>query len=674
MSYQGLPQQESDDVTVSTTYSESQQEAKNPLVYSTESSSSGPGPRPPYGHSRFGSTVSVAIGHDFRHRYGDIAPPQWNEDEDNDRSLQTRYDPLKAGLQSQLARKHSKKHQLFHLLGKVALRLASTIILCAAMIGCFKYFETVKVLTNTEKNVFNMLSTGIYLTMGLNMAGAFKQMATMLRWKLLARKAHNLKEIDMILGLNSLVKVYKLGIEALGFRKPLTFFLCMLWIVVNLVARVSIALTGLTYSYDSAGGVGTIPGHTFISDKTAFWPMGYREEQKPALMAQYQTAHAYGEASAIMVDSDHPSAKPENYIVTWNNDTESWGYSFRTWDTPSQDLVAITNRTISINATCIVYDIIDGQDGSKPDIVYFNPDTNENVTLNDVSVRGPGATVWANPDQYLKEDNTPVCPLGTRCAVVHGFQFINPKIEAGNGKIYTCIVEISKVTNAWLPAHDFPDDIAWMAAGAIGLDGFTEDVDEWLYQRYYLGTQFGQRMGGDPKKMARLVSRFAAGVIAILDTDNPPIRVWGDKPWAGVLFKVKWLNLCLILGGITVGQLLLGLLAAFYSNTVFVKDDSYLSTARLLRPLVERLGPSGCALTGEEIASTLKTQMVYGVRVDKSNQRHHLDIGEDIMPVTKFPAGWYDGESGDMRPYTDGVTEEEARWNEEKEEEMLLLA
>ena len=105
-----------------------------------------------------------------------------------------------------------------HLLEKVAVRLVWSILLSGAMVGCFKYFENVKVLNDLEKNVFNVLSTMIYLTMGLNLAvglpplfvyrrlsntdywclyqGAFKGMATMLRWKLLARKSHNLIEVD----------------------------------------------------------------------------------------------------------------------------------------------------------------------------------------------------------------------------------------------------------------------------------------------------------------------------------------------------------------------------------------------------------------------------------------------------------------------------------------------
>ena len=96
-------------------------------------------------------------------------PPQWTSLE-RGFDLQTHCNPLRTEQQSHLARNHTYRHQLFHLLEKVALRLFWSLLLSGAMIGCFKYFDHVKVLNDLEKNVFNVLSTMIYLTMGLNLA------------------------------------------------------------------------------------------------------------------------------------------------------------------------------------------------------------------------------------------------------------------------------------------------------------------------------------------------------------------------------------------------------------------------------------------------------------------------------------------------------------------------
>ena len=95
-------------------------------------------------------------------------PPQWNVRAET--NLQTHYNLLQTAEQSHLARKHQSKHQLMHLLEKVMVRFLWSILLSAAMIGCFKYFENVRILNDLEKNVFNVLSTMIYLTMGLNLA------------------------------------------------------------------------------------------------------------------------------------------------------------------------------------------------------------------------------------------------------------------------------------------------------------------------------------------------------------------------------------------------------------------------------------------------------------------------------------------------------------------------
>lgn len=79
----------------------------------------------------------------------------------------------------------------------------------------------------------------------------------------------------------------------------MVFVACILWIVVNCVARVSVAFTGLTYAYDSAGGVGTELGVVLIADKKTFWPLGIFQETPVEAGAEFQTAHFFGECTFI---------------------------------------------------------------------------------------------------------------------------------------------------------------------------------------------------------------------------------------------------------------------------------------------------------------------------------------------------------------------------------------
>lgn len=91
------------------------------------------------------------------------------------------------------------------------------------------------------------------------------------------------------------------------------------------------------------------------------------------------------------------------------------------------------------------------------------------------------------------------------------------------------------------------------------------------------------------------VGKFAIGAIAAYDQNGPMIEVIGTQSWIGVILVVKWLNLYISLGVILAIQLILGIFVAFKANSVYCKDDSYLSTSRLLRreiPFSRLLPPS----------------------------------------------------------------------------------
>ena len=97
--------------------------------------------------------------------------------------------------QSQLARRFDPRKQFIHLLGKILLRWLASFILAAMMVVAFHEYERVKILDTKAKRWFNAVSTGLYLTLGLNLAASLKGMAVIVRWKLLARKKHQLEEV-----------------------------------------------------------------------------------------------------------------------------------------------------------------------------------------------------------------------------------------------------------------------------------------------------------------------------------------------------------------------------------------------------------------------------------------------------------------------------------------------
>jgi hypothetical protein len=105
---------------------------------------------------------------------------------------------------------------------------------------------------------------------------------------------------------------------------------------------------------------------------------------------------------------------------------------------------------------------------------------------------------------------------------------------------------------------------------------------------------------------------------------------------------VNWTYVWLDLGFLLGFHFALAVITVFSANSVFQKDDSELATARLLRPIVDRLGGAGSGASGEEIAASLNTKMTYGVRSNATGDVHHLDIGDDLETLKVFPKGYYD--------------------------------
>ncbi|TGZ81657.1 hypothetical protein EX30DRAFT_371282 [Ascodesmis nigricans] len=597
-------------------------------------------------------------------------PPSWNDSDDDPRGLQTHFGSLDRNTQHQLARKFSYKKQFLRLTLKILFRWLVSLLLAAIMMLCFYHYEKIKILTKDQVRWFNAVKTGLYLTLGLNLAASLKGMALLVRWRLLARKKHELKEVDLILGIHSLIKVFLYGIHAIKSHRVLTAFACFMWILANLVGRLSVALTGLTYSYDSANATGLAPGIVNITDWSSF--SGEVFSQEESIWTEHYAAQYYGLFSMLL---DHgPLTKPGYYdhnrpsdMPIERADNGSYFYYMREVSpeiTYTYGALSYKSpRRVEISSTCSYYPIIRGQQGDTTTLTYLNSTTEH--TLYNVSVYGPRATVWINPRSDLPQNHKWDC--GKRCVAVAAIQYIDPSKNAtAKGAFYGCEVRVSPVMGATLPEHELPDDTARTAGGAIALAGYSKGPDQWEYVLYppeSKWSNYDYEEVDNSETMADLAAQYAVGAIAARDLMGPQdLQVEGTVAWVGVLVKVKWAYLSAILVTILLLQIILGLCCVAYANSVVCKDDSYLSTARLLRPVVERLGPSGCALTGEDIAHLLQEKVVYGVRRNKRGTRHHLDIGDDIRPRKYFPQGWYDGE----------ISKEEEDEEEQEEGEMEM--
>lgn len=136
---------------------------------------------------------------------------------------------------------------------------------------------------------------------------------------------------------------------------------------------------------------------------------------------------------------------------------------------------------------------------------------------------------------------------------------------------------------------------------------------------------------------------FALSSLAWMATTNPRFNIEDIVPILGYSLSIHWvyvISLCACIAGV---HLVLFAAAVYSSRLVIIKDDTNISTARLLRPLVEHLGPSATFLEGKELSEAIEQHVprgvVYGPREDQGLGGMTLDLGEEVLPRRRLRMG-----------------------------------
>lgn len=136
------------------------------------------------------------------------------------------------------------------LLLKATLRWIGTVIFTALIAVTLRIYERKRNFQSDQKTVFNTIITALILGWGLNIfvrhdpakaerldvyarrltmsQEACKESAKFIRWRILAGEPHTKREMDLILGIENLLKVCALGWES--FNKPRVLLSCILWV------------------------------------------------------------------------------------------------------------------------------------------------------------------------------------------------------------------------------------------------------------------------------------------------------------------------------------------------------------------------------------------------------------------------------------------------------------
>ncbi|RDL40900.1 uncharacterized protein BP5553_00879 [Venustampulla echinocandica] len=469
--------------------------------------------------------------------------------------------------------------QFRHILIGMSTRWFITAGLCAAYIFAIIWWHNRGPQSETQKRLHNALTTAVSIALGLNVASAFKDVALNMRWVILSTRRRTLVELDLVLNADSLMKLGELAFSA---RRPAVVVGCVLWLLINILAQVGIAVLSLTYGWEvDYSGVLMKHGNVSIPDMSQFFPQN--PGSKITLQDEEYAAHLYG-ALGANYGLNYTDFMPKAGDIYDNNAASIW-YSNKTQtiefifaDSPTGAMSAgqfsiYTDRKVSVTWKCEAHEVTEHGDGSSSNITV--------AQLGDVYVSRtvPDAmTIFTN----TSAPGSNVC--GPRCSVVEAFE------SSGTDPwYYRCNITVGKTVNDPRNISYISDSMASIATTSIAEIGYTDHPGQEA-QIYPHGSVWGAPLKGSVDEMGLTIACYALGSIAGAAFFNPSTSYVGMAPSAGQCLVIGHpIPFYTVVGLICGCHLLFVVITAVLSNRVKVGPDTHLNMSLLLRPIADAL-------------------------------------------------------------------------------------
>jgi len=290
-----------------------------------------------------------------------------------------------------------------------------------------------------------------------------------------------------------------------------------------------------------------------------------------------------------------------------------------------------TNRTINSTASCRSYAVIAGGNGTFANLTVQEDSNGDLFKVTLPIVPGPDTTTYVT-----KPDST----CGEGCSIIDAFETSHT-----TSWYYQCNITVGNVINGNLPEHEVGISLRQMASAGIALQGYglnSQLPGSQQFQVYPSASPYGTPQNGNSNGMGSNIAIFAMGVVSMAAIyTTHAFNVTGFQPQIGNELKVDHWNFVWMIMGLIVGiQGASFVLTAFWANRVLVKDESVFSTARLLRPVLDKLADNGTAMSGKEICAVLGEGESYIYTVPKGREPYRVELG-DYRRRRCFPEGQY---------------------------------
>jgi hypothetical protein len=517
--------------------------------------------------------------------------------------------------------------------GKLLITFLFSAGMCLTLKG-WEGFTHPVVLSRIDVRIFNSLTIGISLCLGLNLLASLKHYASFFRWSFLARRYVSLEVFDLILHFGSLAKVTKLmvismpGLRGKKWLRRFRWFkdvrddgtkwmwlACLVWLSINIGSQILVALLSLFWPMNNSEIPLLVPGDVSVADLNVWYvDTSPPEDDVNSLVNQtsLEAAWTFGtEAMAYPVFDlkdiqNDLSGLPGTPIYKADG---VYHYRFFNRDParPYTNYLS-SSRNVSAVATCEQLEI--GNDtvvDAGDDGLYVNARRSgeQEWTQYYLTEAASGSVTWtASVAEHC----------GPRCTNFTVLQ--NEGNKVNKTSLFFCNSTLTDIYQAYA-ANDITtrsaadsaavygnDNFARIAAGAIGWTGIP--WNSWLDRQsrsYSQGSKWSPAVNVNAAQVEDMLMRFTIGAVAAFDDHGIKYTLTHQTvvPSQGQQLDVDWPYVLCILGGICFIQLLALCLLVLFANRTIVRDDSYFSMAMLLRPVVMKIGESGLNMSGEEI-------------------------------------------------------------------------
>ncbi|KAF5234497.1 hypothetical protein FAUST_7585 [Fusarium austroamericanum] len=487
----------------------------------------------------------------------------------------------------------------------VFLRWVVTLLLSIAIWKILWFYsEAMVIMAKPATRDFNVWITGLTIALGLAFAGSLDKLAKDTRWWILSRRHRSRRKVEAILEAENVLSVLQMAFSS---RRITIHVTAWSWFLVFVASQIGLAVLGLFYSVDVSDKLAlqVIPGNVSIANMSAVQPLGFVFSDSQSRSDQEYAANMYGAMSLTYLTGVR-GLEPQIGDLRLASDPDLFcdingcDFMFVESSVPSdpekelaemsswQPIMVATPRKISISTKCESYPVISGGDGSSTEIEYRKNATNgkgqETVRV--------GVPFTAESDQTIFITNTSIT-CGSGCSTVMALE-----TSAKDPWFYSCNTTVGAVTNGTIPEHQVPEYVRVMVSHAIALQGFSANSSfnnsDLQYQVYPAQSPFGTPLQGTVQAMELTVSRFAAGVIAMMAKVNDAIVVDGLPPTKGWSLNVDhWDYILIILAVIVWFQFAFSVVVAFMATRVVMPHGGATSMAKVLRAMAADDDPDG---------------------------------------------------------------------------------